>query len=603
MCGIVGYVGKKISIQKSLIDNLKALEYRGYDSSGIAYVLDNKVNIVKKAGRISNLEENIKEDIVSNLGIAHTRWATHGDATDINSHPHKVGKVTIVHNGIIENYLELKSKLIKEGYTFQSATDTEVACALLDYLKKQNNNNNLEVIKEFQTYIEGSYALGIIFDDDLETLYATKNDSPLIIGLGKEENLIASDVSAITNFTKKYVIIDNKEIIKLSKDKVLFYNNKLQEITKDISEVNWNIDNQDKCGYDHYMLKEINEEPLVFRNTLNDFLNVDDFLTKMPNLNKYNKIHIVACGSAMHAGLIGKYIMENDANIEVLVEVASEYRYKKVFYDEKTLVILISQSGETADTIASLRKAKADGIDTLGIVNVVSSTIAREVDHILYIKAGVEVAVATTKAYLLQVLMLILLNLKLQYDRDLITKDKLQELLLDLKKTPNYLQELITDEKKYSAIAKKIYQDEDIFFIGRGIDYAIGMEGSLKLKEISYIHSEAYQAGELKHGTISLISDKTKVIAIITDKDIYLKTISNIKEVKARGAYVILITIDDLINDFEFANEIIKVKDINKYINPLLAIIPLQLISYEVAKLRNCDIDKPRNLAKSVTVE
>ncbi len=602
MCGIVGYVGKKISIQDSLIKNLKTLEYRGYDSAGVAYVCDNKVEIIKKSGKISNLEKAIDENLASNMGIAHTRWATHGDATDINSHPHKVGNVTIVHNGIIENYLELKELLIKNGYTFLSSTDTEVACAYLNYLKK-DIDNNLEVIKEFQKGIKGSYALGIIFDDELDTLYATKCDSPLIIGLSKDENLIASDVSAIVNFTKKYVIVNNLEIIKLTKDKVEFYNSDLEIIDKKIEEVNWSIEAHDKCGYEHYMLKEIHEEAEVLRNTLNDYIDVNDFLKNMPDFSKYKKIHIVACGSAMHAGLVGKYIIESDSEIEVNVEVASEYRYKKVFYDKDTLVILISQSGETADTIASLRKAKEDGIDTLGIVNVVSSTIAREVDKVLYIKAGVEVAVATTKAYLLQVAMLMLINLKLKYDKKLINKDELSSSLNMFKKAPNYLQELLNNEDTYFKLASTLYQDEDIFFIGRGIDYAICMEGSLKLKEISYIHSEAYQAGELKHGTISLISNDTKVIAVMTDKDVYLKTISNIKEVKARGAYVILITIDSIKEELEFADEVIVIKDINKYLTPMLAIVPLQLISYKVAYLRNCDIDKPKNLAKSVTVE
>lgn len=602
MCGIVGYVGKNENIQRNLIESLKTLEYRGYDSAGIAYVTD-KVNIIKKKGKIANLESFIDDNIKGNLGIAHTRWATHGDANDINSHPHKVGKVTIVHNGIIENYIELKEQLEKEGYEFISDTDTEVACALLDNLKKKRTSN-LEVIKEFSKNIKGSYALGIIFDDELDTLYATRYDSPLIVGLGKEENLIASDVSAIINFTKKYVLLDNYDIVKLTQNDVLFYNKDLKEIKKDILEVSWDIESASKCGYDHYMLKEIHEEADVYHNTIENYVkSLDDFLYQMPNLKKYNKIHIVACGSAMHAGLIGKYIIENDSEIEVIVEVASEYRYKKVFYDKNTLVILISQSGETADTIASLRKAKEEGIDTLGIVNVVSSTIAREVDNVLYIKAGVEVAVATTKAYMLQVLMLILINLKLKYDNNKIEREELENILNELKVGHIDIQKVIDNYKEYFAISKKIYEDNNIFFIGRGIDYAICMEGSLKLKEISYIHSEAYQAGELKHGTISLINDNTNIIAVMTDKDIYLKTISNIKEVKSRGAKITLITTEELNQNYEFVDNLIVINNKNKYLLPILTIIPLQLLSYEVAKLRGCDIDKPRNLAKSVTVE
>ena len=603
MCGIIGYIGKKTNIQKQLIDSLKTLEYRGYDSAGIAYVTD-KVNIIKSKGKIANLEEKIDREEQGCLGIAHTRWATHGGASDNNSHPHRVGKVTIVHNGIIENYMEIKSLLEKEGYKFKTETDTEVACALLDYLKSKNIWNNLEVIREFAGYIKGSYALGIIFDDDLDTLYATRKDSPLIIGLGKDENLIASDVSAVLKFTKKYCLLDNYDIVKLTKEKVQIYNKDLKSVCKEQLEVNWNVEQAEKNGYDHFMLKEIHEEAKVLKDTINEYVeNLDSFVDKMPDMRKYDKIHIVACGSAMHAGLIGKYLFENYPEIATTVEVASEYRYKKVFYDDKTLVILISQSGETADTIASLRKAKEDHIDTLAIVNVVSSTIAREADQVLYIRAGVEIAVATTKAYLLQVAMLMLINLKLMVEREKIDSSKLKEILKLLKSSPEYVEKVLADEKKYFKIAEKIYKDEDIFFIGRGIDYAMSMEGSLKLKEVSYIHSEAYQAGELKHGTISLIEDHTKVIALMTDEDLALKTISNIKEVKARGADVILITTEKLDSDFEFVNEKVTLPKVDSYLIPILAIIPLQLIAYQVAKLRKCDIDKPRNLAKSVTVE
>ena len=604
MCGIIGYIGKQTNIQKTLIDSLKTLEYRGYDSAGIAYVTD-KVNIIKSKGKISYLEEKIDKDQKGMLGIAHTRWATHGEANDVNSHPHKVGSVTIVHNGIIENYMELKKLLEKEGYEFKSETDTEVACAVLDYLKNKKLWNNLEIIKEFSTYVKGSFALGIIFDDELDTLYATRCDSPLILGLGKDETLIASDIAAVIKFTKEYILLDNNDIVKLTKDKTEVYNKELELICKEKQTVNWNIEQAEKGGYEHFMLKEIHEEEEVLRNTINEYVDtMETFLQKMPDFTKYKKIHIVACGSAMHAGLIGKYLFENYSDIETTVEIASEYRYKKVFYNHNdTLVILISQSGETADTIACLRKAKENGIDTLAIVNVVSSTIAREADKVLYIRAGVEIAVATTKAYLLQVAMLMLVNLKMMAEKSKIDDIELKVILNAFKTSPKVVKQILAQEDKYLEIAKMIHKDEDIFFIGRGIDYAISMEGSLKLKEISYIHSEAYQAGELKHGTISLIEDHTKVISVMTDEDLYLKTISNIKEVKARGADVILLTTPSLDNDYEFADRKIVLPETNKYLVPMLSIIPLQLIAYQVAKLRGCDIDKPRNLAKSVTVE
>ena len=604
MCGIIGYIGKKTNIQKTLIESLKTLEYRGYDSAGLAFVTD-KINIIKSKGKISNLEEKINKEQEGMIGLAHTRWATHGEANDINSHPHRVGNVTIVHNGIIENYMELKDMLKKENYDFQTETDTEVACAVLDYIKKNNSISNLEVIKEFSHYVKGSYALGIIFDDELNTLYATRHDSPLILGIGKEETLIASDIAAIINFTKEYVLLDNNDIVKLTTEKKEIYNKNLEEVCKTLQTVNWDIEQAEKGGYEHFMLKEIHEEAEVLHNTINEYTStIETFLNKMPNFSKYKKIHIVACGSAMHAGMIGKYLFENYSDIETTVEIASEYRYKKVFYNhDDTLVILISQSGETADTIACLRKAKENAIDTLAIVNVVSSTIAREADKVLYIRAGVEIAVATTKAYLLQVAMLMLINLKMMAEKSKIDEEQLREVLKCFKHSPNVVKEILSKEDKYFEIAKKIHKDEDIFFIGRGIDYAISMEGSLKLKEISYIHSEAYQAGELKHGTISLIEEHTKVISVMTDKNLYLKTISNIKEVKARGADVILLTTNELDNDYEFTDQKIVLPETHDYLVPMLSIIPLQLIAYQVAKLRDCDIVKPRNLAKSVTVE
>ena len=603
MCGIFGYVGKKVNIERVLVDGLKTLEYRGYDSAGIAFITD-KVEIIKTSGKISELESMIDEDLISGLGIGHTRWATHGNSTTINAHPHKLGKVTVIHNGIIENYLELKEMLLKENYNFLSETDTEIVAGLLDYLKSKNIWSNLEIIKEMASYIKGSYALGIIFDDELDTIYATRKDSPLIVGVGEEENLIASDVSAIIKFTKDYFLLNNYDIVKINNNGVDIYNEKLEPIRKNINTVYWNVEEAEKNGFPHFMLKEIYEEGKVFKDTINEYIeSVDSFINKMPDFSKYDSIHIVACGSAMHAGLIGKCLIENYANVKVDVEIASEYRYKKVFYDDNTLVILISQSGETADTIASLRKAKEDNIDTLSIVNVVGSTIARESKNVLYIRAGVEIAVATTKAYLLQVAMLELINLKMMLERNLITSDRLKELLNELSNVPNLIDEVISNNKDYLDIAKYIFEDKDLFYLGRGIDYAISIEGSLKLKEVSYMHSEAYQAGELKHGTISLIEENTPIIAVMTDSNLALKTISNIKEVVARGAKVILVTTNELDGEYDFVNKKVVLPDVDNCLVPLLAVIPLQLIAYHVANLRGCDIDKPRNLAKSVTVE
>ena len=589
MCGIIGYIGKKIKIERLLVDSLKTLEYRGYDSAGIAFVTD-KVNILKSSGKIINLEEKIDDNVESNIGLAHTRWATHGKADDINAHPHKSGSVTIVHNGIIENYLELKEMLSKEGYTFKSETDTEIAAALLDYLKKKGIWSNLEVIKEFETYIKGSYALGIIFDDELDTLYAARKDSPLILGIGKEEYLIASDVSAIIEFTKKYILLDNEEIVKMTNDNYEIYNSDLQKLDKSIQEVNWDVEEAHKAGYPHFMLKEIMEEPKVLNDTIHEYVeSVDSFMNKMPDFSKYKKIHIVACGSAMHAGLIGKYLIENYSDIEVNVEIASEYRYKKVFYDKETLLILISQSGETADTIAAMRKANDNNVDTLAIVNVESSTIERECTYSVLIEAGKEIAVATTKAFILQVLILSLLSYKLNPD------DKYKE---DIKSIPQQLKVLLDKTGFYKKLADSIYKHDDVFFMGRKIDYAISMEGSLKLKEVSYIHSDSYQAGELKHGTISLVNEGTIVFAIVTDDEIRDKTISNLEEVISRGAKPIYVGNVDV----SYENKIV-IPRVHKKLQPLLAVPPLQMIAYFVALKRGCDIDKPKNLAKSVTVE
>ena len=581
MCGIIGYVGEKRFSIDVIIDGLKHLEYRGYDSAGIAYVKDNNVVIEREVGRISNLESVLKKD-TSHIGIGHTRWATHGKPTKENAHPHKVGNITLVHNGIIDNFMELKSTLMSEGYTFKSDTDTEVAAAYIDSLYKENN----DMIKSLSICVNkflGSYAFGIINELETDVLYALRKDSPLIIGVGENENFIASDVPSILKYTNKYIDIENDEIVKITKDKVTVYDKNCNIINKEISVFEGDANLVEKNGYETYMLKEIHEEAEVIKKTSEASIDFD--------ITKYDEIDIVACGSAYHAGLVGKYMIEKLCNIKVNVCIASEYQYDKHFYKGKTLVIAISQSGETADTKKCVNIANDMGVDTLGIVNVKGSSIARICKHVIYTLAGPEIAVATTKAYLAQITTLILLAVKN-------SKEKINT--EDLQKLPYYIETLIN--KDYSSLANMLYTKDDIYFIGRGIDYALCMEGSLKLKEISYIHSEAYAAGELKHGTISLISEGTPVIVVATSDELYLKTISNAKEVKARGAYVILVTDKEVINEGVY-DELISIPKVTEELRPILTIIPLQLISYEVAKLRGNDIDKPKNLAKSVTVE
>lgn len=600
MCGIVGYIGKDKCIKK-IITGLEALEYRGYDSAGIAYVKDSNIKIVKEKGKIINLKNEINEDDNSFLGIGHTRWATHGEANQVNAHPHSVGDFTIVHNGIIENYTELKDFLIKKGYSFKSETDTEIACAVIDYYYKEEKNI-LKALQKVCGILKGSYALGIICNDDLNNLYAVRKSSPLIVAVAKNGNFIASDVPAILGFTDKYILLDDFDICKLSDEKVEVYDKDLNPVNKEVRTFDGQKDAASKGKFEHFMLKEINEEDKVFADTCNYYFDgsFDSLKKSFKFLNKYKRIDIVACGSAYHAGVIGKYLLENYANVEVNVDVASEYRYKKSFYNKKTLLIVVSQSGETADTLAALRKAKDDNIDTLAIVNVYGSSIAREAKHIIYTKAGCEIAVATTKAYLSQIAIFSLMALYLGRKKKIILEDDFVQISKEIKNLPIYIRNIIEKNDAYK-IANKISDNKEIFFIGRGIDFATSMEASLKLKEISYINSVAYQAGELKHGTISLIDKGTPVIAISTDSSLSEKTVSNIKEVKARGAYVILIT--NSIFKEKFYDDSINIKKISPILQPLLTIIPLQLLSYKVAKNNGCDIDKPRNLAKSVTVE
>ena len=578
MCGIIGYIGEKNPVD-ILINGLNSLEYRGYDSAGIALKEKDEIEIIKSVGKIVNLEEKIKDEklIPSHLGIAHTRWATHGKPTENNAHPHTAGRVTLVHNGIIENAEELREKLKKEKVMFYSETDTEVVSALIN---KYYDNDPVEAINQALKEVKGSYALGVLFQES-DDLYAVRKDSPLIVGLGKDENFIASDIAAIIDYTNQYYLLEEGEVAHITKAKI--------EVTKGMER-----DAKDKCGYDHYMLKEIMEEPVVLQKTFEPYL---EHLEKLPDLTDYEEIHIVACGSAMYAGMIGKTLLEEYANTKVEIDVASEYRYKNIIYDRKTLVILISQSGETADTIAAMRKAQEHNVETLAIVNVKTSTIARESDSQIFIEAGPEIAVATTKAYILQVGIMALLAYKTALTKNLVKEE--HKVLEEAEKLPRLIKEVLDRREEYKKVAEAIYQKEDIFFIGRKIDYATSMEGSLKLKEVSYIHSEAYQAGELKHGTISLIDDGMPVFAIITDDTIKDKTISNIEEVKSRGAQTIIISNEKYATD----DLQVTVPKISPYFQPILIVPTLQLIAYETAKLRGCDIDKPKNLAKSVTVE
>lgn len=594
MCGIVGYVGKDKCIPR-ILSGLESLEYRGYDSAGIAYVVNNLVKITKKQGRISNLKENINIDEESYVGIGHTRWATHGKPCQVNSHPHRVGKVTIVHNGIIENYETLKNEL--SDYEFVSETDSEVVAALVDKLYKEEKDVK-HVLAKLKDYLIGSYALGILIEGD-DKIYAIRKDSPLIIGVSENGNFIASDVPAILEYTNLYYLILNNEFAVLSKDDVVIYDENGQISTKNLLTFEGSREAAMKNGYEHYMLKEIYEQPKVIMDTIKEYISdVDTLKEKMNGLEKYEEIDIVGCGSAYHVGLVGKSLIEKYGHIRVNVDIASEYRYSDHIYKDNHLVLVISQSGETADTLAVLRKAKEDGIDTLAIVNVVGSSIAREADKVLYIKAGVEIAVATTKAYSCQLIMLSMIAMYLG-----INSGRLDESIFEeYKSLDKLINDILDDTSDTESVAAMIYKNKDVFYLGRKIDYAICMESSLKLKEVSYLHSEAYAAGELKHGTISLIESGTPVISIITEDDIRLKTLSNVKEVCARGALSIVITNEEVL-DRDVYDKIILVPKLHDLVGSILVVIKCQLIAYYVAKLNGCDIDKPRNLAKSVTVE
>ncbi len=608
MCGIVGYIGTK-QAAPIILDGLSRLEYRGYDSAGMAIYDGEKINITKSVGRLKILENLTHggETMAGICGIGHTRWATHGVPSNVNAHPHfnADGTITVVHNGIIENYIQLRRMLTDKGYQFLSETDTEVLAHLLDYYYK---GNPMETVTKVLHRVEGSYALGILFADCPDQIFAARKDSPLVVGQNQDGCFIASDVPAILKYTRKIYYVDNQEIVRLRADHMHFYTVDEEEIQKESVTIDWDANAAEKAGYEHFMLKEMYEQPKTVTDTLLPRIKDNDIVIEELNmtdeeLRGIRKIHIVACGSAYHAGMTGKYVIEGLARIPVEVDLASEFRYRNPILEEGAMVVVISQSGETADTLAALREAKARGFQVLGIVNVVGSSIAREADNVMYTWAGPEIAVATTKAYSAQLVALYLLAMKLGRVRGQIKNKEFAAMLGDLRCLPDQIELLLNNKFKIQKFANRYIGAKDVFFIGRGIDYAISLEGSLKLKEISYIHSEAYAAGELKHGTISLIEEGTLVAAVSTQPNLYAKTISNMVEVKARGAFVLAVTCEENKEIEKAADYVIYIPETNPFFANSLAIIPLQLFGYYVAVGKGCDVDKPRNLAKSVTVE
>lgn len=612
MCGIVGYVGTE-QAAPILLAGLSKLEYRGYDSAGIAIRNEDTgdITVVKAKGRLKILSEKTNDGraVPGTCGIGHTRWATHGEPSENNAHPHCTDdkSVVLVHNGIIENYQELKDKLIKSGYAFYSQTDTEIAVKLVDYYYRKTGTP-LEAISRAMLRIRGSYAFGIMFHDHPGKIFAARKDSPLIIGKSQTGCLIASDVPAILDKTRNVYYIGNHEIAELSQDEIHFYNIDREEIQKEQVEIKWDAESAEKGGYEHFMLKEIHEQPRAVRDTIGAYVKdgkIDLSETGLTDekLQEIERIYIVACGSAYHVGMVGKYVIEELADIPVEVDLASEFRYRNPKLVKNSLVVIVSQSGETADSLAALRLAKERKIPVLGIVNVVGSSIARESDYILYTYAGPEISVATTKAYSTQLIAMYLLAIQAAKVKNVISEERYAALIEELGTLPEKIQKTLDDKERIQWFASKYANAKDVFFIGRGIDYAISMEGSLKLKEISYIHSEAYAAGELKHGTISLIEDGTPVVAVATQDALLKKTISNIVEVKTRGAFVMAVTNEGNTEIEKTADYVIYIPQTNAYFANSLAIIPLQLFSYYVAVGKGCDVDKPRNLAKSVTVE
>ena len=606
MCGIVGYVGKR-NAQNVLLDGLEKLEYRGYDSAGVALALDGGIRVVKSKGRLAELRKKLELQALaeSGCGIGHTRWATHGEPSDVNSHPHSTPRVSIVHNGIIENYGILKERLIAKGYTFESETDTEVLVKLIDSCYE---GEPLQAIHAALSMVRGSYALAVLFRDFPDTVFAVKRESPLIVGWGEGENFVASDIPALLNYPRRYSVLEEGDLAVVTREGIRFYNEFAEPVEREVLTADWDMEAAEKDGYPHFMLKEINEQPAAITATVSP--RVENGLPdlRIPELSDeklrgIGTIHLVACGTAMHEGMVGKSAIEALARVPAEVDIASEVRYRDPILNKNDLVIIISQSGETSDTLAALKLAKSRGVPVLAIVNVVGSSIARAADYVLYTYAGPEIAVASTKAYMVQMCVLYLFALRLAYARGAQTEAETRRLTAELLRASEVIKPRLADCEQIKYLASRFVNTQSCFFIGRGFDYSLSLEGSLKLKEISYVHSDAYAAGELKHGTISLITDGVPVIALATQKKVYEKTISNVKETKSRGAKVLLFTTKDAVVPDGVADYVVRLDDYDDLLMPLQLIVPLQLFAYYMAVLRGCDVDKPRNLAKSVTVE
>lgn len=606
MCGIVGYVGKR-NAQDVLLDGLEKLEYRGYDSAGVALALEGGIRVVKSKGRLAELRKRLAVEALarSGCGIGHTRWATHGEPSDVNSHPHSTPRVSIVHNGIIENYGVLKERLVAKGYTFESETDTEVLVKLIDSCYE---GEPLKALRAALAMVRGSYALAVLFRDFPDTLFAVKRESPLIVGWGEEENFIASDIPALLKYTRRYSVLEEGDMAVVNADSIRFYNEFAEPVEREVLTANWDQEAAEKGGYPHFMLKEINEQPAAITATVSP--RVENGLPDLrvpeltdERLRRIGTVHLVGCGTAMHAGMVGKAAIEALARVPAQVEIASEFRYRNPILRPEDLVIIISQSGETSDTLAALKLAKSRGVPVLAIVNVVGSSIARAADYVMYTYAGPEIAVASTKAYMVQMCVLYLFALRLAYARGMQTDAEIRRLTAELLRAGEIIKPRLADCEQIKYLASRFVNTQSCFFIGRGFDYSLSLEGSLKLKEISYVHSDAYAAGELKHGTISLVTDGVPVIALATQKQVYEKTISNAKETKSRGAKVLLFTTQDAVVPDGVADYVVRLDDYDDLLMPLQLIVPLQLFAYYMAVLRGCDVDKPRNLAKSVTVE
>ena len=606
MCGIVGYVGKR-NAQDVLLDGLEKLEYRGYDSAGVALALEGGIRVVKSKGRLAELRKRLAVEALarSGCGIGHTRWATHGEPSDVNSHPHSTPRVSIVHNGIIENYGVLKERLMAKGYTFASETDTEVLVKLIDSCYE---GEPLKALRAALAMVRGSYALAVLFRDFPDTLFAVKRESPLIVGWGEEENFIASDIPALLKYTRRYSVLEEGDMAVVNADGIRFYNEFAEPVEREVLTANWDQEAAEKGGYPHFMLKEINEQPAAITATVSP--RVENGLPDLrvpeltdERLRRIGTVHLVGCGTAMHAGMVGKAAIEALARVPAQVEIASEFRYRNPILRPEDLVIIISQSGETSDTLAALKLAKSRGVPVLAIVNVVGSSIARAADYVMYTYAGPEIAVASTKAYMVQMCVLYLFALRLAYARGMQNDAEIRRLTAELLRAGEVIKPRLADCEQIKYLASRFVNTQSCFFIGRGFDYSLSLEGSLKLKEISYVHSDAYAAGELKHGTISLVTDGVPVIALATQKQVYEKTISNAKETKSRGAKVLLFTTQDAVVPDGVADYVVRLDDYDDLLMPLQLIVPLQLFAYYMAVLRGCDVDKPRNLAKSVTVE